>query len=72
MAMTPSSMASKIKAYVNAQGMATGIADADAHQNAVLLAFCQGVIEEIQQHAVANVVTTDSNGDSGTGVGTVT
>ena len=67
MPLTAASMALKVKTYINAIPPVVSIdpAAALARQNAVILAMCQGIIDEIQQNGT--VVTTDNHGDSGTG-----
>jgi len=67
MALTAASMAIKVKTYVDAVPPILSIdpASALARQNAVILAMCQGIIEEIQQNGT--VITADSHGDAGTG-----
>ncbi|MEW6490367.1 MAG: hypothetical protein AB1578_20960 [Thermodesulfobacteriota bacterium] len=73
MALTAASMAAKIQARMDALAAeqfsgAGGAAGAAAKADAYLLAFCQGVIDEIQQHAV---VTTTSGAPDGEHTGIV-
>jgi hypothetical protein len=67
MALTAASMAAKVKTYVMAVAPVLSIdpGSVTARQDAVILAMCQGIIEEIQQNGT--VITADSHGDAGTG-----
>ena len=65
MALTPASMAAKIKAKVGAvppQQFDSG-SSPDAYRDAILLAMCEGIIEEITTNAEVPV-------DSGSSAGT--
>lgn len=67
MAMTKESMAAKIQAAVDAVSTTpieggAGTVSAIARQQSYLLAFCQGIIEEITQNGHATGA--DSDGDS--------
>jgi hypothetical protein len=66
MALSAGSMASRIKAYVEAVPRASGPTDY-GRQDAVLLAFCQGVIDEIVTNSELVPITTDS-GPAGAGI----
>jgi len=73
MALTAASMAAKIMARMDALAAeqfsgAGGASAAAAKADAYLLAFCQGVIDEIQQNAV---VTTTSGAPDGEHIGIV-
>lgn len=71
MAMTKQSMADKIQARLAAIGtvQTTSEATALAHHRQVIEAFCQGVIDEIQQQAV---VTTTAGAPDGEHTGKIT
>jgi hypothetical protein len=64
MAMTKESMANKIEAAVNAveNVQTSDPAAALVHRRAIMVAFCQGIIEEIQQNA--EVTTTSGAPDN--------
>lgn len=74
MAMTKASMAAKIKTAMAAvpAPASSSPADLEAYATAIREAMCQGIIEEITQHAVVNVtVTVDPITHAGSGTGTV-
>jgi len=66
MTLTASSMASKIEGYIDAIPMAT-LGTASARRQAVVVAMCQGIIEEIQLNSVLIPLTTDT-GSAGAGI----
>lgn len=64
MPLTASSMASKIKTYVEVVIRASGPVDV-SRQDAVLNAMCQGIIDEITKNGI--VTTSDAQGGTNTG-----
>lgn len=70
MAMTKQSMADKIEAAVVAvaEVQTTSAATALAYRRQIIEAFCQGIIEEIQQNAV---ITTTSGAPDGEHTGVI-
>lgn len=67
MALSASSMASKIKAHIDAVAKETNLGDASARRDAVTLALCQGIIDEIVANSELVPLTTDG-GTAGSGI----
>lgn len=66
MPLTAQSMASKIKSYTDSVSKINNIASGEARRQAILVAMCQGIIDEIQQNGI--VQTSDAQGGTNTGV----
>lgn len=69
MALSKESMAAKIKAKIAAVPPYQGsdAADAQSYRDAVMLAMCEGIIEEIVQNSELVPIETDS-GTAGSGI----
>jgi len=67
MALSAASMASKIKAAVDAVAKEQNLGGATARRDAVTLALCQGIIDEIVANSQLVPVSTDSDGAIVTG-----
>jgi hypothetical protein len=62
MAMTAQSMAAKIKAARVTLAQTTNAETAASNADAALLAFCQGIIDEIAANSQLVATATDSHG----------
>jgi hypothetical protein len=64
MTLSASSMASKVKAAIDAVSavQVVGSGSIDAYRTALILAMCTGIVEEITQNAVVHTI--DSMGDT--------
>ena len=64
MALSASSMASRIEAYMAAVSnpQIVGAGSITSYRNALMVAMCQGIIDEIHSDAVVHTV--DSRGDT--------
>jgi hypothetical protein len=69
MAITAASMMGKIKANIAACSASQGSdpAAAQTHRDAVLLAMCQGIVDEIHQNATVPVPGIQAGGATATG-----
>lgn len=65
MAMTKESMAAYIQGHLDAidHSQTNNVGEAQSYQNDVLLAFCQGIIDEIQSNAVVTTISGAPDGE---------
>jgi hypothetical protein len=69
MAMTASGMAAKIKAAMSSVSpvQVSGSSSPTAYTDALMLAMCQGILDEVTANSELSAITTDS-GPAGAGI----
>lgn len=72
MALSASSMASRIKTNIAAVADPSTFPDKTAYADACRQAMCQGIIDEIKANGLVTVVLTSGAGVPGGGNGTIT